>query len=42
VFNRQRTVLVVGSGHVHRFHPTYTFCEHCGTRQCRDRMASVR
>lgn len=35
-------VLVVGSGEAHRFHPTYTFCEHCGTRQCRDRMASVR
>ena len=35
-------VLVVGSGEAHRFHPTYAFCEHCGTRQCRDRMASVR
>jgi hypothetical protein len=35
-------VLVVGSGATHRFHPTYSFCERCGTRQCRDRMASVK
>lgn len=35
-------VLVVGPGEAHRFHPTYAFCEHCGTRQCRDRMALVR
>jgi hypothetical protein len=35
-------VLVVGSGETHRFHPTYAFCERCGTKQCRDRMASVR
>lgn len=34
-------VLVVGSGHIHRFHPTYSFCERCQERQCRDRIASL-
>jgi Vitamin B12 dependent methionine synthase, activation domain len=34
-------VLVVGPGHIHRFHPTYSFCERCQEKQCRDRMASV-
>lgn len=31
-------VLVVGPGHIHRFHPTYSFCERCQEKQCRDRM----
>ncbi len=35
-------VLVVGDAATHRFHPTYSFCGHCGTKQCRDRMASVK
>ena len=35
-------VLVVGDTATHRFHPTYAFCERCGTKQCRDRMASVK
>ncbi|HEX7605342.1 MAG TPA: vitamin B12 dependent-methionine synthase activation domain-containing protein [Usitatibacter sp.] len=34
-------VIVVGSRHIHRFHPTYSFCERCQEKQCRDRMASV-
>lgn len=34
-------VLVVGPAHVHRFHPTYSFCEQCQEKQCRDRMAAV-
>ncbi len=34
-------VLVVGAGHIHRFHPTYSFCERCQEKQCRDRIASV-
>ena len=35
-------VLVVGDAATHRFHPTYAFCERCGTKQCRERMASVK
>ncbi len=31
-------VLVVGPGHIHKFHPTYSFCERCQEKQCRDRM----
>jgi hypothetical protein len=34
-------VLVVGAGHIHRFRPTYSFCERCQEKQCRDRIASV-
>jgi hypothetical protein len=34
-------VLVVGAGHIHRFHPTYSFCERCQEKQCRERIASV-
>lgn len=34
-------VLVVGAGHVHRFHPTYSFCKRCQEKQCRDRIASL-
>lgn len=34
-------VLVVGPGQIHKFHPTYSFCETCQEKQCRDRMASV-
>lgn len=34
-------VLVVGPGDVHKFQPTYSFCEHCRDKQCRGRMASV-
>lgn len=34
-------VLVVGPGRIHTFHPTYSFCETCREKQCRDRMASV-
>lgn len=34
-------VLVVGPGRIHTFHPTYSFCETCQEKQCRDRMASV-
>ncbi len=35
-------VLVVGDSATHRVHPTYSFCDHCGTKQCRERMASVK
>ena len=34
-------VLVVGPGQIHKFRPTYSFCETCREKQCRDRMASV-
>jgi Vitamin B12 dependent methionine synthase, activation domain len=34
-------VLVAGGRDIHRFHPTYPFCEPCGDKPCRDRMASV-
>ena len=34
-------VLVVGAGNIHRFHPTYSFCECCREKQCRDRIASL-
>lgn len=34
-------VLVVGAGHIHRFHPTYSFCGRCQEKQCRDRIASL-
>jgi hypothetical protein len=34
-------VLVVGPGHVHKFQPTYSFCETCREKQCRERIATV-
>ena len=34
-------VLVAGPAGIHKFHPTYSFCETCQQKQCRDRMASV-
>jgi len=34
-------VLVAGARHIHRFHPTYSFCERCQEKQCRDRIASL-
>jgi hypothetical protein len=35
-------VLVAGRPAVHRFRPTYPFCDACTTHECRVRMASVR
>jgi hypothetical protein len=35
-------VLVAGPAAVHRFRPTFTFCDACATHACRARMASVR
>ena len=35
-------VLVAGRPAVHRFRPTYSFCDACTTRECRIRMASLR
>lgn len=32
-------VLVAGSGQIHKFRPTYPFCETCKDKQCRTRMA---
>jgi hypothetical protein len=34
-------VLVAGPAGIHKFRPTYSFCETCQQKQCRDRMASV-
>jgi hypothetical protein len=34
-------VIVAGPAAVHRFRPTYPFCEDCTTHECRGRMASV-
>lgn len=34
-------VLVAGRGDVHKFRPTYPFCDACTTHDCRVRMASV-
>jgi hypothetical protein len=34
-------VIVAGAPAVHRFRPTYPFCEDCTSHECRDRMASV-
>lgn len=34
-------VLVAGPGEIHKFRPTYAFCETCQDKQCRQRMASV-
>lgn len=34
-------VLVAGPGEIHKFRPTYAFCETCQEKQCRDRMALV-
>lgn len=34
-------VLVTGPGPIHKFHPTYPFCEECRETPCRERMRSV-
>jgi hypothetical protein len=34
-------VLVAGPGEIHRFRPTYPFCESCTTHACRQRIASA-
>lgn len=34
-------VLVAGPAEIHKFHPTYAFCETCQEKLCRDRMVSV-
>lgn len=34
-------VLVAGPGQIHKFHPTYPFCDECRETPCRERMASV-
>lgn len=34
-------VLVAGPGPIHKFHPTYPFCEECRETPCRERMRSV-
>lgn len=34
-------VLVAGPAEIHKFRPTYSFCETCQEKQCRDRMALV-
>jgi hypothetical protein len=34
-------VIVAGPPAVHRFRPTYPFCDDCTTHECRGRMASV-
>lgn len=34
-------VLVAGPARVHRFRPTFPFCDACATHACRVRMASV-
>jgi hypothetical protein len=33
--------LVAGPGRIHKFHPTYPFCQECRETPCRERMASV-
>jgi hypothetical protein len=35
-------VLVAGAAEIHEFYPAYPCCEECDTRQCEDRMASLR
>jgi len=35
-------VFVAGRGTVHRFRPTYPFCDACTTQQCRVRLATVK
>ena len=34
-------VLVGGAADIHKFRPTYAFCEPCQDKHCRGRMASV-
>lgn len=34
-------VLVAGAAAIHKFRPTYPFCDSCQDKQCRGRMASV-
>jgi hypothetical protein len=34
-------VLVAGPGDIHKFRPTYDFCDDCQDKHCRGRMASV-
>jgi len=34
-------VMVAGAAAIHRFRPTYDFCDACATYECRARMASV-
>lgn len=34
-------VMVAGAPAIHRFRPTYDFCDTCATHECRTRMASV-
>ena len=34
-------VLVAGPADIHKFRPTYSFCDVCQEKQCRERMASV-
>lgn len=34
-------VLVAGLAEIHKFRPSYTFCEECRTRECSERMATV-
>jgi hypothetical protein len=34
-------VIVAGPGRIHRFRPTYAFCDACATHECLPRMASV-
>lgn len=34
-------VLVTGAARIHRFHPTYSFCDRCQEKQCRERFASL-
>jgi hypothetical protein len=34
-------VIVAGPARVHKFRPTYAFCDACGTHDCRVRMSTV-
>jgi len=34
-------VLVAGPGAIHKFHPTFPFCDECREKPCRERMAAV-
>ena len=35
------SVLTVGAADIHKFRPTYSFCDPCQDKHCRGRMASV-
>jgi cobalamin-dependent methionine synthase I len=34
-------VILAGPRSLHRFSPTRSFCAHCGTRSCRERMRAI-